>query len=113
MSHAHPVRLAFALALALSLECLSAPATDYSKEAAVIENMETKVSFSGDGTRDWRQVFSVRLQSEAAVRQFGVLAFSYSSSNEQVTVDYVRVKKVDGSTVDTPASSIQDVAAEI
>lgn len=111
MLHARSVFPACALVLGISLQCFSAPAIDYSKEAAVIENMQTRVSFSVEGTRDWRQVFSVRLQSEAAVRQFGVLAFSYSSLSEQVTVDYVRVKKPDGSLVETPATSVQDVGA--
>ncbi len=75
--------------------------------------MANKVKFSTDGSREWQQTLSVRVQSEAAVRQFGVLAFSYGSENEQVKVVYVRVRKADGSVVETPESSIQDVATEV
>jgi TonB family protein len=85
---------------------------DYSKEAAVIQNMTTRISFSADGAREWRQTLSVRVQSEAAVRQFGVLSFFYNAESEQVKVEYVRVKKADGSTVETPESSALDIATE-
>jgi TonB family protein len=88
-------------------------APDYSKEAVVIEKVATKVTFSAEGARDWQQTMSVRIQSEAALRQFGVLSFSYGSETEQLNVEYVRVRKADGSVVATPESSIRDVATEI
>jgi len=92
---------------------ISASAADYSKEALVIEKMATKVAFSAEGAREWQQTLSVRIQSEAALRQFGVLSFSYGSEMEQMHVDYVRVRKADGSVVETPESSIRDVATEV
>jgi tetratricopeptide (TPR) repeat protein/transglutaminase-like putative cysteine protease len=98
---------------ALSVFAALSPAADnpdYSKEAAVIQNMTTRISFSADGAREWQQTLSVRVQSEAAVRQFGVLSFFYNSESEQVKVEYVRVKKADGSTVETPESSALDIA---
>jgi hypothetical protein len=86
---------------------------DYSKEAALIQNLTTNVSFSTDGAREWRQTFAVRVQSEAAVRQFGVLALPYSSESQQIRLEYVRVKKADGSVVETPASSALDVSTDV
>jgi TonB family protein len=86
---------------------------DYPKESLVIEKWATKVTFSPEGARDWQQTFSVRIQSEAAVRQFGVLSFSYGAETEQLKVDYVRVRKADGSIVETPDSSIRDLATEV
>lgn len=78
----------------------------------VVQSMATQVSFAVDGARQWRQTLSVRIQSESAVRLYGVLTFGYESESEQVTVDYVRVRKPDGSVIDTPQSSIQDLTTE-
>ena len=92
---------------------LSAAETpDYSQESFVVQNMATTVSFSGSGAREWHQTLSLRIQSEAAVRQFGVLAFSYEAENEAIKIDYVRVKKPDGTVTATPESSFLDVATE-
>ena len=103
-----------ALAICLIAAALSPAAEpDYSKEAAVIKNLATSVSFSTDGAREWRQTLAVRVQSEAAVRQFGVLSFSYSSESQQVSIEYVRVRKSDGSVVETPASTALDVATAV
>ena len=78
---------------------------DYSKEAAVIQDLATRSAFSATGAREWQQTLSVRVQSEAAVRQFGILGFLYNSDNERIEIEYVRVKKADGSVVETPAST--------
>jgi tetratricopeptide (TPR) repeat protein len=91
----------------------AADTPDYSKEAAVIQDFATKVSFSATGAREWQQTLSVRVQSEAAVRQFGILGFLYNSDNERIEIEYVRVKKADGSVVETPASSAMDLATQV
>jgi hypothetical protein len=106
------VGLTCALLLTFSRLQAGTNAPDYSKEALVIQEMTTRVKFSADGAREWQQTLSVRIQSEAAVREFGVLSFSYGSANEKMNVEYVRVRKPDGSVVETPASSILDVATE-
>src|SRR6185437_2635397 len=105
--------LALAMSLAIAAISPAADAPDYSKEAAVIQDFTTKVSFSATGAREWRQKVSVRVQSEAAVRQFGVLGFLYNSDNEQMEIEYVRVKNADGSVVETPVSSVMDIATQI
>jgi hypothetical protein len=89
------------------------PPPDYSKEAAIIQNMATKVAFSEDGSREWQLTVSVRLQTESGVRQFGVLSFPYRSENETINIDYMRVRKSDGSIVETPGSSVLDVTTEV
>lgn len=113
MLNQHPAALALAILLAAAASSPAADAPDYSKEAAVIQNIATRVSFSMDGAREWRQTLAVRVQSEAAVRQFGVLAFSYSSDGEQIEIEYVRVRKPDGTIVETPKSSVMDVATQV
>ena len=39
----------------------AADTPDYSKEAAVIQDFATKVSFSATGAREWQQTLSVRV----------------------------------------------------
>jgi len=86
---------------------------DYSKEAAVIEEMSTQVAFENSGTFTREQTSSVRINSDAGVQQWGVLSFPYQSATETVEVDYVRVRKADGSLVTTPADNVQDLDSEI
>ena len=103
-----------------SLSFAQSPATshlstqpDYSKEASVIESYHTAVSYENDGTGTRTIALRARVQSDAGVQQYGLLQFSYSSTNEEVAIDYVRVQKPDGTVVETPPDSVQDMPAEI
>ena len=60
--------------------------------------------------RDLKAV--VRIQSQAAIREFGQLVFGYSTANENLNIDYVRVRTPDGQVVETPASTAQDFAPQ-
>jgi Domain of Unknown Function with PDB structure (DUF3857) len=55
----------------------------------------------------------VRILADAGVKAFAVMSFTYSSADEVVDVDYVRVRKSDGSVVKTPDYNIQDMPAEV
>ena len=87
-------------------------AADYSKEAAVVELYSTKVSFENDGTGNRESITRVRIQSDAGVQRYGLLAFSYQSSSETLDIGYVRVHKPDGTVVETPTDSIQDMTTD-
>jgi tetratricopeptide (TPR) repeat protein/transglutaminase-like putative cysteine protease len=101
--------------LALALFACAPPlsAADYSKEALVIQNLGTDVTFAADGTLVWEQNLVVRVQSDAGVRRFGVLTFPYSAANEKIDLVYVRVRKPDGRVVETPESSAQDIPSDV
>ena len=86
---------------------------DYSGESFVIEKYSTEVTFAADGTGERLITVAVKVQSDAAVRQFGVLEFPYESRNERVDFVYVRVKRADGSVVATPDADAQDQPAEV
>ena len=86
---------------------------DFSKEGAVIEQRTTRVVFQSDGTYTHEQRARVRVQSDAGVRQYGVLPFPYQASVERVEVQDVPVTNRTGSVVVTPLDSIQDVTSEI
>ena len=92
----------------------SAPvSTDYSKEAYVIEQLHTVVAEQADGTGTREYTSVIRILAEAGVKAFAVLNFTYTSANETVDVDYVRVRKPDGTVVKTPDYNIQDMPADV
>lgn len=94
------------LAPALSITLAhSAPGPDYSKEPLVIQDFSKQIAFAADGAWQAEQSAAVRIQSEAGVRQFGVLSFSYKADNESLEVTYVRVRKPDGSVIETSATT--------
>ena len=102
-------------ALAQSAPKTSAPAKsiDYADESFVIEQLNDDVVFAQDGTGQHDQLARIRILSEAGVQRFGVLSFSYRNERERLDVVQVRVTKPDGSAVETPESSVQDLAAEV
>ncbi len=87
--------------------------SDYSKEAFVDEEDFTKVTFENDGTGTRELTGKVRIQSEAGIQRYSVLSFSYQQATENIDIDYVRVRKPDGSVVLTPLDNIQDMPSEI
>ena len=86
---------------------------DYSQEAAVIEEMSTKITFDNDGNFTRVQTSRVRVQTDAGVKEWGLLSFPFQSATQTVEIDYVRVRKADGSTLTTPPDNIQDLDSEI
>jgi tetratricopeptide (TPR) repeat protein/transglutaminase-like putative cysteine protease len=86
---------------------------DYSQEAAVIEDLSTKLAFENDGNSTREQTSRVRVQTDAGVQQWGLLSFPFQSATQVVEIDYVRVRKADGSTLVTPPDNVQDLDSEI
>jgi transglutaminase-like putative cysteine protease len=91
----------------------SSAAPDFSKEAYVVEKMHTLLTEEADGTGTREHTAEIRMVAEAGVKVFAVLNFTYTSANETVDVDYVRVRKPDGTVVKTPDYNIQDMPAEV
>lgn len=89
------------------------PTTDYSKEPYVFELIETKARFEVDGKSQRELTIRVRIQSESAVRDLGLLTYRFASSFESLSVEYVRVRKPDGSVVETPASDVQELDSAV
>ncbi len=94
----------------------SSPATkpgDISKEALVIDRFYTRVREEIDGTGTVQTTARIRILADAGVKDMAVLAFTFTASNQQVDVGYVRVIKPDGSVVVTPDYNIQDIPADV
>lgn len=88
-------------------------ASRYAGEAVIVQRLNTLYRYAADGTGDRQIAMAILLQTEAAVRQFGVVTIPFASSSEHVQVDYVRVRKPDGSVVDTPSADGQEIAAPV
>jgi tetratricopeptide (TPR) repeat protein len=85
----------------------------YANEPFVVERIQTIARFEADGKSQRELTTRVRVQSEAAVKQFGLLVYPYMGSFEKLEVVYVRVRKPDGTVIDTPTSDVQDLDSEV
>ncbi|MGC2356294.1 MAG: DUF3857 domain-containing protein [Candidatus Acidiferrum sp.] len=99
----------------------STPSTDlnrasdgpFSKEPYVFEELERKVKFEADGTGQRDLTWRVRVQSESAVREFGLFVYPFASSFESLEILFVHVRKPDGTVIETPLSEIQELDTAI
>jgi len=85
----------------------------YRDEPFVFERYDTTTTMKADGTGDIVQHVIVRIQSDGVARQFSVLNLSYASANSTATMEFVRVHKPDGSTVNTPVDDAMEMPAEV
>src|SRR4051812_17724979 len=83
------------------------------EEAAIVEQSRTRLRFEKDGTGQRDVYVRLRIQSEAGVQQFGQLMFGYNAGNERLSILFVRVKKPDGTVVETPEASVQDLSSPV
>lgn len=119
--HRVTARLVCLLATVLAsggLQAQSPPPTgskkpDYSQEASIIEFLSQKVEFQNDGTTSTETTLRAKMQSDAGVKQFGLLIFQYQQANDTLEIPYVRVRKPDGTAIATPAENIQDLPADV
>ncbi len=86
---------------------------DFSREPSIIERLDTVFRYAADGTGSKEITGVVHLQDQAAVKTWGVVSFPYASSAEHVEIDYVRVRRADGTVVETPAADAQEMPAAI
>ena len=89
-------------------------ATDpFRDEAIVFERSDTTYRMHADGTGERNVHVRLRIQSDGAAQQFGVLSFAYASANETPAIKLVRVIKPDGTIVDTPVADAMDLPAAV
>jgi tetratricopeptide (TPR) repeat protein len=85
----------------------------HAKEPYVYELVQTAVRFEPDGKGYRDLIVRVRIQSESAVHGFGLLVYSFSSKFESLEVVYARVRKPDGTLIETPASDVQELDSAV
>jgi len=100
--------------LSFAQEATKPPSPDaFRNEALVFERSETTYKMLDDGTGERDLHVVLRIQSQGAAQQFGVLSFSYASANETPKIKLIRVHKADGTTADTPAESAIEMPADV
>ncbi len=121
-----PLVCLFATALSLGLAAQSkgaappqlqaaatAPSADFSGEPAVIVRSRSVVTMHADGTGVRENTLAIRLQTEAAVRQFGVVAIAFAGSAEHAEFLYARVRHPDGTVAETPVTGALEQPAQV
>jgi Domain of Unknown Function with PDB structure (DUF3857) len=86
---------------------------NFSKEAYVIKRLVTRMQQENDGTGTRELNAEIKMVAEAGVKSFAVLSSSYTTANEVVEINYVRVHKPDGTVIKTPDYNIQDMPGEV
>jgi tetratricopeptide (TPR) repeat protein len=86
-----------------------ANAGSFKNEPYVFEQLEHTARFDADGKGERTTYFRIRIQSESAVREFGLLVYPFASSFESLDVQFVRVIRPDGTVLPTPAAEIQEL----
>jgi len=72
----------------------------------LLDDGVVRIEADGRGTRTFRQV--IQILTQQAAEQFGEQVFSYSSSREKLTVNWLRVVRPDGSVVSARATHEQE-----
>jgi len=101
-----------ALAAALSAQKPAAP-PDYSRESAIIEHLDRVYTYAPDGTGSREITGLLAIHDQAAVKAWSVLTVPFASSAEHVVIDYVRVRRADGTVLTTPATDAQELPAPV
>lgn len=86
---------------------------DVSKEALVFDKTVTRIREEADGTGTRETTARLRILADAGVKEMAVLTFTYTASNEQIDIAYVRVIKPDGTVIVTPDYNVQDMPADV
>jgi len=87
--------------------------SDFTDEAAVVERADVVYRYAADGTGSKLETAVFRVQSNAALQSLAVLGFPYASGNQRMEIVYARVRKPDGTVVETPATDAQDQPAQV
>lgn len=82
---------------------------DYSQQPFVLEHYRQSARFENDGTGREEQEARIRVISESGVQALGQLKVGYSALSDKLTIDYVRVRKPDGTVITAQESAVQDL----
>ena len=83
--------------------------TDYSQQAFVVEHSRQVARFENDGTGSEEHEAVIKITSESGVQALGQLKIGYSALSDKLQIDYVRVRKPDGTVVTAQDSAVQDL----
>ncbi|GAC1636870.1 MAG: hypothetical protein NVS9B14_16250 [Candidatus Acidiferrum sp.] len=90
-----------------------AKTSDPKNDPYIMEFLSSKVRFEADGTGSRDLEFQAKIQSESSVREFGVLVYPFAAKFESVDIRFVRVRKPDGSVVETSPGEAQELDSAV
>ena len=85
----------------------------YAAEGLVLVRDVNIYQMNADGTGTQTQTLVSRIQSEAVLRQLGVLTISYAANSQRVEFANVRVRHPDGTVTETPGTEAVDAMPPI
>jgi hypothetical protein len=89
------------------------PMDQYAGEAYVVKRLDVVIAMNADGTGYTERTMVLKVQSEAALREFGVVAAAFASASEHVEIHYVHVRHPDGSVIETSVSDVIEQPEQI
>ncbi len=114
MRHICPrVRALLISVLALPVLARCQESRSYKAESAIVRSAASVYSMNGDGTGVETETMAVTIQSEAALREFGVVGVAFAKQSQKAEVVYARVRHADGSVAETPLIDVQEQAAPV
>lgn len=110
----NPLRIVPLLLLLAGSGLAQAPvqATE-TQQALIFQQISIRQQFNNDGTGTRTAELRAKVLSPAGVQALGQLAFGYNSESEQLTIDYVRVRKPNGQVVATSIENAPEASLQI
>jgi tetratricopeptide (TPR) repeat protein len=91
----------------------SGPLSDYASEPFVVEHLDSIYTMAADGTGSKVTTVAMRIQSEASLKQAGVLNLPFASGTQRVEIVYARVRRPDGTVVETPVDQAMEMPSPV
>jgi len=85
----------------------------YTSESLVFDTLDRIFRYNPDGTGSKEISGVIEVHDQAGVKGMSVISFPFASSAEHVEIDYVRVRRPDGTLIPTPATDAQELPAEV
>ena len=85
----------------------------YAGEPSVLLERSTVYRMAADGTGSTEYRSAMRVQSEAALKDYGVVTVAFAAGTQRVEFGYVRVRHGDGTVVETPLSAALEISLPV
>jgi hypothetical protein len=87
--------------------------TGYATEPFVVEHLDSVYRMAADGTGSKVTTVAMRIQSEASLKQAGVLNLPFASGTQHVEIVYARVRRPDGTVIETPVDQAIEMPSPV
>ena len=105
--------LSVVLSSLLPAQAQTKPSDPFAAEPFVIVQTGWVYAYNADGTGYREASMDVRVQSDAAVRSFGVVSVEFAGASEHVEFAYARVRHADGTVTETPVADAIEQPEEV